>query len=253
MMDKVQNRIFTGYQILIGIIFSLPILAPITAALGLKPIAQLLYFLYSFSCHQLHWRSLYIFDYQFAWCARDTFIWAGILVASFIVKKYKIRLNWYLAPIFVLPIALDGGIQTIATMFGFLDGQDFYTSTNFMRALTGAWFGLGVGLLLAGMMYEINFTDKLNPVWKLNLKFTGIGLAGLMILYTLIVSIWNFTSPSYPPKNILDLSVKTPLLLEERWIRQKDGACNPTKPKSIVAGSSITDVIFTPSDCFNGN
>lgn len=133
-----------------------PILAPIFAHFGLKVPAKVIYFIYSFTCHQFHWRSLHIFDHQCAWCTRDTFIWGAIFVVALLVRLYKVKaLKWYWLIPFVIPIALDGVIQTIATVLGFEDDNPLYMSTNPIRMLTGATFGTGLALWMMPTMQQI--------------------------------------------------------------------------------------------------
>ncbi|MCB0745441.1 MAG: DUF2085 domain-containing protein [Ignavibacteriae bacterium] len=250
MLEDFQKNLFKYFQILVATIFILPFIAPIAEALGIHFVADTIYFLYSFSCHQLHWRSAHLFDHQLAWCIRDTFTWGGILASTFIVKRYKIKMNWLYLPIFVIPIALDGGIQTIATVFGFVEGESFYTSTNLLRAMTGAWFGLGVGMFLSSMVYELDAVGQLKDSLRSTLKFSSISLAGLFGVYLVLVQIWGLTTTNFKPANALDLAVRTPANIEERWVRQLNGSCEPDHPKDITSGNSLTEVVFSPADCF---
>lgn len=152
-------NIFIVFLIILNV---LPILAPIFAQIGWNAPAKAIYFVYSFLCHQLHWRSLHIYDHQCAWCMRDMFIWGSLLVVAILVKRYHIKgLRWYWMIPFMLPIAFDGGIQTIATILGFGNGQPLYMSTNFMRMLTGSIFGTGIGLwLVPGLKEMVQFEKQ---------------------------------------------------------------------------------------------
>ncbi|HEX9804544.1 MAG TPA: DUF2085 domain-containing protein, partial [Candidatus Dojkabacteria bacterium] len=251
-MNDFFNKHF--YKIFIGfvlVIFVLPIIAPIFTILGLEFFSRPIYWLYSFSCHQLAHRSLHIRDEQCAWCTRDTFIWGGILLAAILVPQLnikKFRIYWAIP--FVIPIALDGGIQTIATMLGFGGGSDFYTSTNFMRAVTGGIFGIGMGLMLGSLVYnsqEMEIRSRLTRFLKYfkNFKILKVALLVfivLMIFYVFMIQLWDKTSNEYKPENALDLAVRTPPG-DEAWTRQINGACNPEKPKNIADGSSFADVV----------
>lgn len=153
-LDKHLYDIFLVFLTTINLT---PLLAPVLAKIGLTGIAHAIYLIYSFFCHQFNWRSLYIFDYQVAWCTRDVFIWAGLLLVALFVKKYKVQqLPWYWLIPFTIPIALDGGIQTVATVAGFTAGDPLYMSTNVMRMITGAIFGIGLGLWLLPRMKNLN-------------------------------------------------------------------------------------------------
>lgn len=252
MKIKIKLDSYQKFQAVIFTIFILPILAPIFLALGINPVAQVIYFVYSFSCHQLAHRSLYIYDHQCAWCARDTFIWAGIGLSTIFVRKFDIRnfkVTWVLP--FMIPIALDGGIQTIATFFGLTNGNDFYTSTSFIRALTGAFFGIGIGFFLSTMINGAAPKKEQalpQPGFKKYLKYVGVMMSILMVFYTAFIQVWSATSPEHKPANFLDHEVKTPVD-ETKWIRQIDGGCKPDEPKYIAGGTSLNSFAFTPQDC----
>jgi uncharacterized membrane protein len=253
MSEFLQKHIYKIFQSIIFFIFLTPILAPILNHFGLNAVSGVIYWAYSYSCHQLAHRSLYIYDDQCAWCARDTFIWGGISLATILVpalniKKFKII---WLIP-FVIPIALDGGIQTIATMLGVAGGDNFYTSTNLMRAFTGGIFGLGIGMFLATMIRSAYFPDlsKIDMVQnnKNIFKLVIIGFLTLSIFYVGMIGLWSATSEENKPEMYLDHVVKTPAD-ETAWIRQIDGACDPEEPKNILEGSSPTSSMFSLSDC----
>jgi len=209
----------------------LPILAPIFAHLGFNLPAKIIYFIYSFLCHQLHWRSLHIYDYQCAWCTRDMFLWGSILLAAILVKKFNIKgLQWFWMIPFTLPIALDGGIQTVATLFGFGSGQPVYMSTNFLRMLTGSIFGTGVGLWLLPA-FKNNTKQNLAALrnltnlsaLKATLKVALVVIFTLFIIYLIFIIIWQLTSTQYPPENVMDLAVRTPAELKDWLVRRAHG------------------------------
>lgn len=202
-----------------------PILAPIFAALKLTWFAQAIYFVYSFFCHQLDWRSLHVADYQYAWCVRDTFIWLNILIIAILVSKYEIKpIKWYWLIPFVIPIAMDGGIQTIATVFGFVNREPFYISTDLLRMFTGGIFGLGFGLWIMPNLWETNGLNIKRKYFKFNqIKLIIIVLTFNIILYITQVAIWDWTSSKYKPSNFLDYSAKTPTNTQDWLIRKAHG------------------------------
>ena len=60
--NKKNKSYFSAYNILliiIGLLCFSAILAPILMALGLEGPAKYIYFIYSFFCHQIHYRSLH--------------------------------------------------------------------------------------------------------------------------------------------------------------------------------------------------
>jgi uncharacterized membrane protein len=201
-----------------------PFLAPVFAKLGWHIPAQLIYYVYSFFCHQLDWRSIHAFDYQYAWCARDTFIWLNILIMAFATKQWSIKpLKWYWLIIFMIPIALDGGVQTIATLFGFYNSEPIYMSTNLMRMLTGTFFGIGFGLWIMPNMMDATIAPKERKPFKFGFIKSIIVLMVLnLILYLLLTFLWNITSSTKKPVNFLDFAVKTPANSEDWLVRSKD-------------------------------
>ena len=249
MKKFLSKNYYNIYLFVIGAIFITPFIAPISAALGLEFISDGIYFIYSYTCHQFHWRSIHIFDYQVAWCVRDTFTWGGIFLTSLMIPRFQFKsLKFYLLLIFILPYALDGGIQTIATVLGLASGDYFYISTNLTRALTGAFFGIGIGMFVGPMMYEMVEIKYRDYNKRFYLKFVGIIIVLLLSIYISLVQVWNITSPKYPPSNFLDAAVREPE--DDEWIRQKNGTCNPDRPKNARSGASYKDIIFLPQDCF---
>lgn len=154
--DKLTKNIFNYFIYFLIVLNILPFLAPIFSYLGLTFLSEPIYFIYSFTCHQFHWRSIHIYDRQVAWCARDTFIWMSFLLVCLALKYDFLPkgLKWYWILPFMVPIALDGGFQTISTMLGFSSDTHLYLSTNFMRMVTGSIFGIGLGLVIAPFLKE---------------------------------------------------------------------------------------------------
>ncbi len=205
-------------------------------ALGLEEVAKYIYIVYSFFCHQIHYRSLHLFDYQFAWCTRDTFIWIGLLTAGLFVKFRSIRaIKWYEVLIFVIPIALDGGIQLIATMLGFSTDKDvFYASTNLSRMLTGAFFGVGLGLWIFPMIdmaENINLNKKNASLWGSFLKIYAVNF----VIYLVLIGLWFVTSNDYKPHSILDHKSRLPDE-KSQWLTRRQNATCPvnTQEESFV-------------------
>ena len=114
---------------------SLPVLAPILAALGADHAASFIFQLYSVTCHQMPDRSYFILGHQMAFCERNTAIYGTMAVGGLAygwlhrgaIEPLPIR--WYL--VLILPMALDGMSQ----LFGFRE------STWLLRGLTGGLFG----------------------------------------------------------------------------------------------------------------
>jgi len=142
---------------LVGSLFLLnilPLLAPILAYFGETKISGFIYWLYSFTCHQKGSRSIFICDHQYGWCARCTFLWMSTLITSGLIFYFRPTFSYKgaslkVAALLCLPLALDGGIQLLGTMYSILfNTAPFYESTNTLRAITGILFGLGIGLYM---------------------------------------------------------------------------------------------------------
>jgi uncharacterized membrane protein len=150
-LSQVFPALFVGFLFVLNV---LPFLAPILESMGEKRISGFIYWLYSFTCHQKSSRSIFICDHQHGWCARCTFMWFSTFIASLLVFYFKpIRefkgISLKLALLLVLPLALDGSIQLVASFLSVVNmTTPFYESTNSIRALTGILFGIGLGLYL---------------------------------------------------------------------------------------------------------
>ncbi len=152
----------------IGVAFS----APLMMIVGWTGPANVIYFLYRFSCHQLPQRSFFLdgpkiaysfpeiaavtgaqdrldlfwhplhdaalgLGYQVAFCERDTAMYGSILLAGLLFGLMGRRwrpLPWWGLVLFSIPIAVDGLSQ--------LPG--WRESTPLLRVITGAIFGFGV-------------------------------------------------------------------------------------------------------------
>lgn len=118
------------------IVFStLPILAPIFAALGYDGVASAIFVAYSLTCHQMPSRSYFIFGHQMAYCERNTAIYLSMALAGLAYARLRPRglrplgVLWY--AILILPMAVDGFTQ----LFGWRE------STWLLRGMTGTLFG----------------------------------------------------------------------------------------------------------------
>ena len=249
-MKKVKlffSDFYNVYLTIMGTLVSLPILAPIFLKLGLTAPAKIIYFIYSFFCHQFASRSIDIFDYQFAWCARDTGIWLGIFVTALLVKFNKLpKLRWYWTLPFIVPMGLDGGLQTIFTFLninpmGDVTGSPLYVSNNLSRFITGAIFGIGVGwwisqqLKIASQEGKVLKQEDLFPKFS-NLKnyilSTIVLVLGLGVGYFGLVTLWNVTSVKNKPLDALDSVSKSPST--DFFARRDDGVCPTTGIDDIL-------------------
>jgi uncharacterized membrane protein len=158
----------------------LSFLAPVLMKIGAPGPANVIYTVYSFTCHQLGFRSFFLFGeqpnypraefaaatgvnpddlwaaraftgnpvlgYKVALCERDVAIYAAMLLFgiafAFLRRRYKVKpLHWALwILIGVVPIGLDGGTQLLSYI-PFLHFP-FRESTALLRVLTGSLFGI---------------------------------------------------------------------------------------------------------------
>jgi len=118
-------------------------LPPLTAAIEApsSTISKPMYSFYASICHQYETRSLHIFGYKIAVCARCFGIYSGFFIGCLlyplIFKKQKLQslLGWCLV---CLPMAVDV----------FLDATSIHTSTMAIRLATGLFFGCGAAAIL---------------------------------------------------------------------------------------------------------
>lgn len=157
---------------LILVIFAgLPFLAPILMHYGYEAPARLIYTVYSYTCHQLAYRSFFLFGaqssytveelqrylhvsnpaldlfywrdwlgsaalgYKTAFCERDAAIYLSMLAAGLVFGMVRTRvkaLDWkWYLVLAIAPMALDGGTQLIMLR----------ESTALLRTVTGILFG----------------------------------------------------------------------------------------------------------------
>jgi uncharacterized membrane protein len=120
---------------LLAFLFIAPALAaPYLLSQGQGAPANVIYFVYHLTCHQMPSRSFFIFGQKMAFCERDLAIYATVLVAGLVfglVRRQLKPLNWKIFLLLILPMAVDGFSQ----LFGLRE------STWELRLITGALFG----------------------------------------------------------------------------------------------------------------
>lgn len=149
----------------------LPFLAPVLMHYGFEAPARLIYTAYSFTCHQLAYRTWFLFGaqssysvdqlqqylgvtrsaldvffwrdllgnpqlgFKMAYCERDAAIYSSMFVAGLLYALFRGRirpLNWrWYVLLALLPMLLDGGTQLVMLR----------ESTPLLRAITGILFG----------------------------------------------------------------------------------------------------------------
>lgn len=230
----INNNFLNLFLLFLLVLNVAPILAPLLVHWGAQTPAKAIYELYSFFCHQQHWKSIHIHDHQIAWCARDMFIWGSMLFVGTIVKKrYVAPLSLFWLIVYSLPIALDGGIQTLAAILGYGSGEAFYVSNNFFRMLTGTLFGTAIGLFMLPRVVQV-FTKKSEAKYEINVKHKNgydennwkivlSSVTFMVIIYLLFIQIWQMTSKEFVPSNYIDSEVRIPGDKEKWFVRRQNG------------------------------
>jgi len=124
----------------VGLYVGLPVLAPLLMTHGQTGLANLIYLVYRFVCHQMPSRSFFIAGYQMAMCQRDVAIYGAILIAGLafnLVRKRLKPLSWQRFVLLITPLAVDGTLQLLGVL----------ESTPLRRLITGGLFGLACVLL----------------------------------------------------------------------------------------------------------
>jgi uncharacterized membrane protein len=208
---------FETFVILYGLWVFTPFLAPLFMQIGWASAGKAIYFVYSFFCHQLPERSLFLFgektmyslsEIQAAW--QDTinplilrqFIgnermgwkiaWSDRMISFytsvwlFAVIGYPLRrrmkhISWWGFILLLLPIALDGGTHAISDFAGI--GQGFRDTNMWLAVLTNYAF--------PASFYAGDALGSFNSLMRL---ITGL-LAGLGIVWLAFPYI--FQTPAY--------------------------------------------------------
>jgi uncharacterized membrane protein len=165
------------FVVFIGIWVGLPFLAPLFMALGWERLANSIYLLYSFQCHQLPQRSFFIFGSQgmyslndiqdvwqhtdnplilrqfigtpemgwkVAWSDRMVFMYTSILVFGGFWWLFRRRIKplpWWGLIILLSPMAVDGTSHLISDLAGI--GMGFRDSNAWLATLTNNAFYAG--------------------------------------------------------------------------------------------------------------
>ncbi|UCC63275.1 MAG: DUF2085 domain-containing protein [Anaerolineae bacterium] len=174
------------FNLLLGLYAGLPVLAPALMASGMEGPARLIYTVYRPMCHQLPWRSFFLFGerphytedylisrvgkepladlwtarsfygtpelgYKLALCERDIATYGMMLLGGMLfglVRKRLKPLPWLVFLLLLVPMAVDGGLQFIG----------LWESTPLRRVITGGLFGAGA-IWLAYPYFELGMQD----------------------------------------------------------------------------------------------
>ncbi|MGH2460483.1 MAG: DUF2085 domain-containing protein [Chloroflexota bacterium] len=146
-----RHWLFTA-NLLLAVFSTLPVLAPVLAAMGLESLSNAIFVAYSLTCHQMPSRSYFIFGHQMAYCERNTAIYFSMTLAGLVYARARghgvRRLSWRMYLLLILPMAVDGFTQ----LFGWRE------STWLLRGITGTLFGAAT-VWLAFPLLEQSFEE----------------------------------------------------------------------------------------------
>jgi uncharacterized membrane protein len=174
----------------VGVFAGLPWLAPIFAALGWWALADPIYTMYMFFCHQLPERAGSLFGYQVAYCYRNTAIYTSVFLTGLLyaaarrglggdrLRSLLRPLRWQVFLLLLLPVAIDGfthmlGLrennlwfdQLTGGRFGdFSAGDSLGTLNWWLRVISGGLFGFAV-VRFAYPWINMAFDESRRMVW----------------------------------------------------------------------------------------
>jgi len=200
-----SNPWFTIFLIVYGVWVFAPFLAPVFMHIGWMGAGKAIYFLYSFFCHQLPERSIFLFGqktmyslneiqsvwqntgnpmilrqfignddmgWKIAWSDRMISFYTSIWLFAAIWYPFRRRIkpsSWWGFTLLLLPIALDGGTHAISDLAGI--GQGFRD--------TNAWLVVLTNHVLSVSFYAGDALGSFNSLMRF---VTGL-LAGLGIVW----------------------------------------------------------------------
>ena len=127
---------------------ALILLVPVAASSSgaYRPIGSFVYAFFSPLCHQIGSRSFYLFGEPFAVCGRCTSIYFGFLSG---VLAYPLVRRTRMIAAGVQPGKMFLAVAALPMIVDFaLEAAGLYASSNVIRAVTGAWFGLLIPFLI---------------------------------------------------------------------------------------------------------
>jgi len=211
LVDKVALGLTSHWllvlNLFLGIFVIMPWVAPILVAIGYEGPGRLIYFAYSFVCHQLPQRSFFLFGreasytmteimtvwpnadivglrqfigtaemgYKVAYSDRMvamyTTVWIGGLLFAFVRRRFRpLPFFWYVA--LIMPLAVDGTSHLINDVLGL----SFRDSNAWLHALTGG------GGIFPTTSYAGDALGSFNS-WMRLLTGTIFGLASAWLIY----------------------------------------------------------------------
>jgi uncharacterized membrane protein len=209
----------------LGMYIGLPFLAPVFMHIGWMSSAKIIYFIYSWLCHQLPERSYFLFGSRFtyslpeiqtawkntinpailrqfignpqigwkvAWSDRMISMYVGLFVFGLVWWPFRRRIKslpWWGLLLFLLPMALDGSSHFISDLAGI--GQGFRASNLWLVTLTHG--------VLASSFYAGDGWGSFNSIMRIGTGLLfGIGVVWFSYPHLDLA----FSLPARPPKMI---------------------------------------------------
>jgi hypothetical protein len=121
-----------------------------------------------------------------------------------------------------------------------------------MRAITGGWFGVGLGAVLFPYINDLDASPIVKQAkifgHSLRINTIRVVLASFVLIlggYFVFVQLWNISSVNVKPSNLLDSAIKAPPGGSSIIERRATGIC----PVKLEPSSSNISEIFA-FDCF---
>jgi uncharacterized membrane protein len=119
-VDRAVLRLALHWLLLFNVVFGvyagLPVLAPLLMSWGQPRLANIIYFVYQFLCHQMPSRCFYIGRFQVGICQRDLALYGGACLAGLVFSVFRKRVRPLPLPVWlvlVAPLVLDGLTQLV--------------------------------------------------------------------------------------------------------------------------------------------
>lgn len=139
------------FNVVFGLYAGLPVLAPLLMSWGQDRLANVIYFVYRYLCHQMPLRSFFIGRFQVALCQRDLALYGGACLAGLVFGLVRERVRPLPLRVWVIlisPLVLDGVTQLLGLRM----------STWLLRTATGV-LASGATVWLVYPYLEKSFRD----------------------------------------------------------------------------------------------
>lgn len=126
------------------------VIAPISSFFHATRLADSLYMVFGFICHQMPERSFWIFDSPLAVCARCFGIYLGLFVGATLVPlTIGLSTHKSLSPFWILLALIPMTIDWSLTFF------EIWENTGFSRLVTGGLVGIACGISITKSLIEL--------------------------------------------------------------------------------------------------